>query len=121
MLELIIDRKLGIDSVTVAVGARDQLRQVMIVLRSDHKVDRGCPADDFFALGLGDATGDGNENAPVIGRRILFQSTHAAELGIDLLGRLLPDVAGVEDDQIGVFGGRGLDIAFRRQGVRHTL
>ena len=93
----------------------------MIVLRSDDKVDRGRPADDFFAFGLGDATGNGDQDPPIVGGRILFQPAHAAELGIDLLGRLFADVAGVENDEIGVFGARGLDIAFRRQGVRHTL
>ena len=121
MIELIVGRKLGIDGVAPALGAGNQLGQVMIVLRSDHEVDRGRPADDFFALGLRDATGDRNEHAPIVDRRSLFQPAHAAEFGIDLLGRLLADVAGIEDDEIGVFGRRGLDIAFRRQGVRHTL
>jgi hypothetical protein len=45
----------------------------------------------------------------------------AATLGIDLLGRLLADVTGVEDDQIGVVGLSGDRIAQRRQHIAHAL
>jgi hypothetical protein len=44
-----------------------------------------------------------------------------AELRIDLLGRLLADVAGVEDHQIRVVDIGRLDEAFRRQRVHHAL
>ena len=44
-----------------------------------------------------------------LARGLLLELAHAAELGIDLLGRLLADVAGVEDDEIGVVRRRGLD------------
>ena len=50
-----------------------------------------------------------------------FMHADAAELGIDLLGRLLADVAGVEDDEVGVVGRRGLGIALGRERVRHTM
>ena len=61
VVELVVDGKLGIDGVAVALGARMQLRQAMIVLRSDHEIDRRRPADDFFALGLRHAAGDRDE------------------------------------------------------------
>jgi hypothetical protein len=34
--------------------------------------------------------------------RLALEDPQAAELGIDLLGGLLADVAGVEDDEIGI-------------------
>ena len=58
MIELVVDRKLGIDGLAVALGARQELRQAMIVLRSDHEIDRRRSPDDLFAFGLGDAAGD---------------------------------------------------------------
>ena len=93
----------------------------MVVLRSDYEVNRRRPADDFSALSLRNAAGDGDEGLSAGRRGRLFQAAHAAKLGIDLLRRFLANVAGVEDDQVGVFGRRGFDIAFRRQRVRHTL
>ena len=39
----------------------------------------------------------------------LLHLADAAELGIDFFGRLLADVAGVEDDEVGVLRPRGLD------------
>ena len=120
MVEFVVDRKLGIDGLAVALGARQQFGQAVIALRPEHQIDRRRAADDFFALGLRDAAGDGDDDAPAFGGGRLFHAAHAAEFRIDLLGRLLADVAGVEDDEIGVVGGRGLDIALRRQSVRHT-
>ena len=61
------------------------------------------------------------DHAAAVARGGLLERAHAAELGIDLLGRLLADVAGVEDDEVGVLGRRGLGIALGRQRVRHTM
>ena len=121
MIEFVVDRKLGIDRLAVARGARQQVGQAVIALRPDDEIDRRRAADDFLAFGLRDAAGDRDHDAPAGGGRRVLQAADAAELGIDFLGRLFPDVTGVEDDQIGVVGARGLDIALRRQGVRHTL
>ncbi len=60
------------------------------------------------------------DDAPAVGGGRFLHAAHAAEFGIDLFGRLLADVAGIEDDEVGVVGARGLDIALRRQSVRHT-
>ena len=38
------------------------------------------------------------------GARALLQDAQPPDLGIDLFGRLLADVAGVEEDEVGVFG-----------------
>jgi hypothetical protein len=48
-------------------------------------------------------------------------ATQPAKLGVDFFGRLLADVAGVEDHQIRIFGALGLDKAFARQRVHHAL
>ena len=54
-------------------------------------------------------------------RRALLDLADAAEVGIDLLGRLLADVAGVEEDDVGVLDRRRLGEAVRRQQLRHAL
>ena len=95
--------------------------QAVIILRSDDEVDGRRAADDFLAFGLRDAAGHRDQNMAALAGGGLLQAAHPAKLGIDLLRRLLTDVAGVENDEIGVLSRRGLDIAFRRQGVRHTL
>ena len=51
----------------------------------------------------------------------LLEHADPAELGIDLLGRLLADMAGVEDDEIGVLGVGGLGKALGCERVRHTM
>ena len=61
-------------------------------------------ADDLCAFGLGDAAGDGDHPAAVQRPRAPLQLAQAAEFGIDLLGRLLADVAGVQNDEIGLVG-----------------
>ena len=103
------------------LGARQQVRQPVIALRSDHEIDDGRAADDLLAFGLRDAAGDRDRDAASLARGVVLQHAHAAELGIDLLGRLLADVAGVEDDEVGVVRRRGLDKALGRQHVRHTM
>ena len=57
VVELVLDREFRVDD---ALGARllQERRQVVIVLRADHHVDGGRPAQDLLALGLGDAAGD---------------------------------------------------------------
>ena len=121
MLEFVVDREFGVDGFAVAFGAREEFGQAVIVLRPDHEIDRRRPPYDLRAFGLRHAAGNRNENAPALGRCRFLQSAHAADLGIDLFRRFLAYVAGIENDEIGVLGRRGLDITVRRQGVRHTL
>ena len=60
MVELVLDRKLGVDDLAVARGAREQVRQAVIGLRPDHEIDGRRAADDLLAFGLRDAAGDGD-------------------------------------------------------------
>ena len=93
----------------------------MIALRPDDEIDGGRAPNDLGALGLGDAANDGDERGAPRGGALLFQLAHAAKLGIDLLGRLLADVAGVEYDEVGVLDARRLRIALLRERLRHAL
>jgi len=70
---------------------------------------------------LGNAAGDPDENFAAASGCVLFETAHPSEFRVDFLRRFFPDVASVEDDEIGLVGRGGLGIAQRRQGVRHTL
>src|SRR5262245_54168043 len=93
----------------------------MIALRPHHEIDRRRATEDLLSLGLGHAARDCDGHAPPFARGRLLEHADAAELGIDLVRRLLADVAGIEDDEIGVVGAGGLDEAFGRECVRHTM
>ena len=56
-----------------------------------------------------------------LARGLVLGDAQPAEFGIDLFGGLLADMAGVEDDEVGVLSAGGLDKAFRRQRVHHAL
>src|SRR5439155_23402247 len=68
-----------------------------------------------------DAAGDGDNHAAAFAGRGDLQRAHAAELGKNLFRCLLADVAGVEDDEVGVVGAGGLGKTFRCERVRHTM
>ncbi len=116
--ELAERRHVGVESRLAAGGLRHQFGQVVIGLRPHDDIDPGA-ADDLFALGLGDAAGDRDHRlrAPV-GTRALPQ---AADVRIDLLGRLLADVAGVEHDEIGGLALGGGGHALRGHQLGHAL
>ncbi len=98
VIEFVVDRKLGIDRHAVARGARQQVGQTVIALRTYDEINRRCAADDFLAFGLRDAAGDSDHDAPASRRRRVLDPADAAELGIDFLRRFFADVTGVEDD-----------------------
>jgi hypothetical protein len=56
-----------------------------------------------------------------VSRGVLLRSTQPSEFRKNLFGRLLADVAGVEDDEVGVIDVSGLDKALAGQRVRHAL
>ena len=60
-------------------------------------------------------------SSPPAARRSSRAIRKPAELGVDLLGRLLADVAGIEDDEIGSIGIRHGRIAVPRQQAGHPL
>ena len=85
----------------------NELGQSMIALRSDDEIDGRRAAHDLGALGLRHAADDGDHRLVAGGGALVLQVADAAEIGIDLLRRLLADVAGVENDEIGVLDGVG--------------
>ena len=79
----------------------------MIGLRADDDVDERRALDQELALGLRHAAGHGQHHLATGGLAPgVAQPAQAAELGIHLLRRLLADVAGVQDDEVGVVGRR---------------
>ena len=119
-VELVVEGKFGVDRLLAVLGAGQELRQPVIALRSEDEIDRGRAADDLLAFGLRDAPGYRDDDAPAIGCGCLFQAAHAAEFGIDLLGRLFANVAGVEDNQVGIVGDGRFDVTLRRERIGHA-
>ena len=119
-IEFVFRREFGFDRPLAARGLFQQRRQAMIALRPDHEIDRRRAPHDLGAFGLRDAAGDRDGDAASGARRLVLHDAQASELGIDLLRRLLADVAGIEHDEIGVVDVRGLGESFRSQHVRHT-
>ena len=93
----------------------------MIALRTDDDIDHRRAANDLRALGLRDAAGDDDLHVAAAARGVVLRFAQAAELGIDLLGRLLANVAGVQDHKVGVGGIVRLDEILARQSVHHAL
>ena len=120
-IEFVFRRKFGVECAAFAFGFAQEIRKPVIALRSDNKIDRAFAAKNFLALGLRDAARDRDRHAAAGERGFVFHLAQAPEFGIDLVHRLFADVTGIEHDQIGVLGAIGLDIAFRRQRVRHTM
>jgi len=120
-LELVLDGEFGVDNSLAEPRPCDHLRQAMIVLRADHQVDSAGAANNLLALGLRHAAGNRDYHLAAIARGRLFQFADTTNLGIDLLGSFFADVAGVQDDEIGIFRRRGLGEAFGCQGIRHTM
>ena len=75
----------------------------------------GDAALRFRTLGLGDAAGQCDQGP----RSIL--AAKAADIRIGFLGRFLADVAGVEDDEVGILAFRRRGHAVRAQQLGHAL
>jgi hypothetical protein len=94
----------------------DHLRQPVQGLRAEHEVDIGRALDDGRAFLAGHAAADADQHA------LLLQVLDAAEVGEDLLLRLLAHRAGVEEDQVGLLDiGRGLVALGGTQHVGHLV
>ncbi len=119
--ELLRDRELGGDDPPARVGLSDEVGQPLVRLRPDHKVDRRRAPHDLIAFGLGDAAGDPDRHRTALRRGPCLDAAQPADLGIDLLGRLLADMAGVQEDQVGGFGRIDRRIAGLGQRVRHPF
>ena len=121
MLELVLDRVVGLDDLRAAAGAAHDVGQPVVGLRADHQVDDRRAPQDLLAFGLGDAAGDADHHFAARALALQLQLTDAAELGIDLFRGLLANVAGVEEHQIGLADGVGRDVAALGQRIAHAL
>ena len=93
----------------------------MVALRADHDVDRRLAAQDLGALRLGDAAGH-HQRRPAAGLpTLVLELAQLAEFGEDLLRRPFANVAGVEDDEVGLFGRSRLGVSLRRGQIGHPL
>src|SRR6516225_9446318 len=93
----------------------------MIALRPDHHVDDRRPGDDLAAFGLRHATRHRDAHFSATARGLFLEDAQPSEFGVDFFGSLFADVAGVEDDEVGVIRVGGLDKAFVGQSVHHAL
>ena len=82
---------------------------MMITLWPDDDIDDRRAADDLLALGLRDAARDGDPHLAAVARGLVLGDAQPSELGVDLLGRLLADMAGVEDHQFRILGAGRLE------------
>ena len=115
-VELRLGREVGVDRAGRA-RPRHELGQPVVGLGPHHEIDGGLARHDLRALGLRHAARDAN---PQVGVRGL-QPLEPAELGVDLLRGLLADVAGVQQDEVGVLGRIDRLIALGRQRLGHAL
>ena len=88
----------------------------MIGLRSDDDIDHRLPANDFLALGLSHASGDNDLQGGILGPH----SLEPPELGVDLFGGLLPDMACVQEHEIRFFTRLGHAVPGHSQRIRHA-
>src|SRR5215510_199964 len=78
-------------------GPGDEIAEPVIALWTDHQIDdRGAPRH-LGALGLGHAARHRDEGALALAVAFRLHLADTAEIGINLFGRLLADVAGVEE------------------------
>jgi len=119
VVELILYGKVRIDH--PALGrAGEEVRQAVIALRAHHHVHGGLARLDLSAFRLRHATGHDDSRVEPTTAPFLLQDAQSPEFGVDLLGRLLADVAGVEDDDVGVFHGVGGGVTLGTQHVGHA-
>ena len=93
----------------------------MIALRTDDDVDRRLTAQDFRPFGLGDTAGDDQRRPPASLAPFFLELTQLAEFRIDFLGRPFADVAGVENDEIGILDPGRLAVSLLSRDVGHSL
>ena len=99
-VELTDRRHVGVDGTDAARDLRDHFRKPVVSLRPNDDVDQRRAALGLGAFGLGDATGERDQRL-----RAVFPP-QAPDIRIGLLGGLLANVTGVEDDEVGIVGFR---------------
>ncbi len=119
--ELVLGREVGGDHALSVARPADQRRKLVITLRADHEIDYARALDDLLSLGLRHAASDRDHGVEAARIPLLLQRAHPAKLGIDLLGGLLADMAGVENDEIGIGRIVGRRVAMTGERLRHAL
>src|SRR6202020_423991 len=98
-----------------------ELWQAMIALRADDDVDRRLAAQDFRPLGLSDAARDNQHHRPAFAPALFLQLAQLAKFGVDFLRGAFADVAGVENDEIGVLDASRFAISSLGGQIAHTF
>jgi len=93
---------------------------MVIILRTDEKINGWRPAHHFRAFGLGNAAGNPDEQGIADRGAFVFQAAQATDVGVDLVGSFFADVTGVEENQISQIGVLGRLKAFARQRIGHA-
>ncbi len=118
--EIGVDDRAGVPPIHSPRGAGHHLRQSMIGLRPQHDVDERRSRQDLRPLGLRDTTRHRQDHPPASRRARLLDQPQPAEFGKHLLRRAVANVAGVENDHVGVVRRPHRDIPQRRQHIRHS-
>ena len=98
-----------------------ELRQAMIALGPDDDIDRRLAAQDLRPLRLGDAAGDDQHRPAARPAAFLLELTQLAEFGKDLFRRAFADMAGVENDELGVLDEGRLPVSRLGGEIAHAL
>jgi hypothetical protein len=101
-VELVFGGKLGLDDALAVARPRQRLGQAVIGLRPDDHIDNRRAADDLLAFGLGHTAGDRDHQVAAFGIALSLELGQPAKLRIDLFGGLFADMAGVEQNEIGI-------------------
>ena len=116
-LEFVLNREIRIERFFPAAGFGFELWQFVIALRPHHQINKRLAAHNLFAFGLRHTA----RHTDFQVRVFVFQFPKPAKLRINLLGRLFPNVAGVEQDHIRIVWGFRFDIPGAAHGFGHTL
>ena len=119
--ELVLGRKFSVHDAWADARLAQELRQAMIALGPDDDIDRGLPAQDLRPLRLGDAAGDDQHRPAARPAAFLLELTQLAELGIDLVRRAFANMAGVENDELGVLDEGRLPVSRLCGEIAHAL
>ena len=102
--ELLVPRKFSFyDAFALVRDALNELGQTMIALRADDEIDRRLPRRDLRPLGLRNTARNRDHRVFAVLASRVFDVADAAQIRVNFFRRLLADVAGIEDHEIGGF------------------
>ena len=117
MGELVFLGEIGVERTLAPAQFLHHRGQAVIGLRPHDQIDHRLAPDDLFALGLGHTARHADLQVG-LGRA---QRLQPPKLGIDLLGGLFPDMAGVQQDHVRLGHIARFLIALGAQGLGHAL